>query len=115
MPNCRFATCVLLCVAFMLSSSYVRAIAQFDHAHPGHADRSMEVNRPPCHEATDGAASEGGKHHRRCCSDFACCVGLVANAAMAHHVGDRPVPRQNVVLPMRSKALEPLNPPPKPF
>ncbi|RYD39023.1 MAG: hypothetical protein EOP83_37475 [Verrucomicrobiaceae bacterium] len=114
MPLRRFIARLMLCMAFMLASSYAQAMVHVDDFKVSTTAQLSKPKLPPCHHAmkADGDKERGG-HHNGCCSNFACAVGLISETPMM-------IPRCVVTTHdidygtvKHSASTQPLNPPPK--
>jgi hypothetical protein len=105
---------LLLCVAFVLASSYAQALAHVDDHLISSEIHASKAELPPCHEAMhDQESGKTGGHHDGCCTNFSCAVGLTVEyvptylprASLRHEIdyGDTSA----------SGAWQPLSPPPK--
>lgn len=106
---------LMLCFAFVLASSYVKAVAHVDGI-GSHADvQSAKAKLPPCHKALDGESEKDGRHHDGCCSNFACAIGIVVESAL--HLPRAAAPLHDIDYGHsdRSELGRPLDPPPKPI
>jgi len=110
----RFIACLMLSMAFVLSSTYAQAML---HVDDWQATLQVEVDKaklPPCHHAVkDSAPDDHSGHHGGCCSSFACSLGLVAEYTIHDFVRSSPLRSFSCGSVMRWAMPEPLNPPPK--
>jgi hypothetical protein len=113
MPLRRLLARLMIAIVVIVASTYVQAMAHVD-AQRSASSEVGDTAGPPCHEAhhKDGDKEPGG-HHERCCSNFACGMGLIAVSGFG--IPNRtPIRHEidygNVKL---THTLQPLYPPPR--
>jgi hypothetical protein len=105
---------LFLCLAFVMSSSYVQAMSHVDELQRGATYQEVGTHLPPCHRAmNDKDTEKGAAHHGGCCSNFACGLGLAVESVMPKLVGKLPSHDAVPARVLHSALLRPLFPPPK--
>lgn len=102
---------LMLCAAFVLSSSYVQAMAHVDDIRSSAVSQITKAKLPPCHQKMDGSDKKG--HHHGCCSDFACALGLIVDATSTGGTKTSAVHAVDYGSSTRCAIQQPINPPPK--
>lgn len=103
--------CLLLCLAFVISTTGMQAIAHFDDELAVITLGADHASLPPCHQTKKDGNNEG--HNRGCCSNFACCLGLATTEVLPGPTRRPPMPKMEQGHTVRSIASSPLEPPPK--
>lgn len=103
--------CLLLCLAFVISTTGVQAMAHVDDEPAVTMHDRDRAALPPCHQTKKDGNSDG--HNRGCCSNFACCLGLAAAQILPGPMVRPPMPKMEQGHAVRSTASRPLEPPPK--
>ena len=104
---------LMICIAFVLATTYVQAMAHVDDIQSVSAAQHVKSKLPPCHQTTQDGSHDQEGHHDGCCSNFACATGLIADNA------PRILPRAIAVHEIdygsatRCWMQQPLHPPPK--
>jgi hypothetical protein len=105
---------LMLCLAFVLSSSYVQAMAHVDEMGSASKFQVAKAKLPPCHKVMpDGNSDPDGGHHGACCSNFACALGLTVEDALTPLPHPQQIRSVEYVPASRSVVRQPLDPPPK--
>ena len=104
---------LVLCIAFVLAASHAQAAVNVSLWQTDAIHDEVNAEVTPCSHGMEMDSEKGGTHKSGCCSNFACCLGLVPEAV----VPDRAVlisTRNPIrVRAMRSTLFPPLFPPPK--
>lgn len=105
---------LFLSLAFILAASHARATASVDQMQTDSAHHDVHAQMPPCHQAMEDMGSEkSGNHKGGCCSNFACCLGLVSESALLERAPLFPAHDPVRARSLRSTIFKPLFPPPK--
>jgi len=105
---------LMLCLAFVLASSYAQAIAHVDDAGLASKIQVAKTQLPPCHRSMKGERpNPNDRHHDGCCSNFACAIGLITENVPIPMWNMTPIYDADYVTFLRSAVQRPLNPPPK--
>jgi hypothetical protein len=104
----------MLCLAFVLASSYVQAMAHVDNPSFASTVHVAKAKLPPCHQTTNRDKSDSkGAHHDGCCSNFACAIGLATEYVPTPVLKATSIHDIDYGTTSRSAVRRPLNPPPK--
>lgn len=105
---------LMLCLTFVLASSYVQAMAHVDDTSPASTVHVAKVKLPPCHQTMNRDKPDlKGAHHDGCCSNFACAIGMVAEYVSTPVLKVTSIHDVDYGTTARSSVRRPLNPPPK--
>jgi len=104
---------LMLCLSFVLASSYVQAMSHVDDMGSTAQTDKVKAKLPPCHHAMNGGKSDDNGKHHGCCSNFACAVGLIIENDLKLPRSAPPVHTVDYGTSGRTGIARPLNPPPK--